>query len=168
MGEAADKMNHRDHDSHKRVVELREEIIRKREQLTEELNELRRRREDAIVMAKRGAKVAGVGVVGAMIAGSLLNAVVDLFRKDDDDDRYDDSQRYEMTTVAEERQQGARQSMVSALISALTTMAVAEIRRYAMEYARKELRSRLDMGRENFERRMAPRTGTDGEGREVA
>jgi hypothetical protein len=129
MGEASIKVNH--NGAHNRVVELRDEITRKREKISMELQELRRRRADALVKAKAGAKLAGAGVVGFLIAGSLVNAIKDLFRDD------------EPVKVLVEKEE-EKQSMASMLISILVTMAINEARGIAVQYAREKVREKIE------------------------
>jgi hypothetical protein len=132
MGEASNKVNH---NGHSRVVELRDEISRKREQISVELDELRRRRADAIVLAKKGAQFAGAGVVGFMVAGSLVNAVLDLFRDD------------EPVKVLVEKED-EQKSIAGMLVSVALSMVVAEVRGLAMQYARERLREKIEERRE--------------------
>jgi hypothetical protein len=84
MGEEADKMNA----DEARVLHLRQQIASKRQELSGELEELRRRREAAIDNGRRLLKLAGAGAVGMVVLGSLTNAVIDLFAADDSFDRY--------------------------------------------------------------------------------
>lgn len=140
MGETADKMN-RD-DAHKRVAELRDEITRKRDQLSVELEELRRRRTDVIVRGKETAKMAACAAVGMWVIGSLVNAVLDIFRKDDDSsEEIDDSEL--LTTTSSAKKVAKKEARSSAVLSALTTIVVNEIRKAAINYAKQELRSRM-------------------------
>lgn len=125
MGEAPNTINH--NGSHRRVVALRQEIERKRYQIELEIDELKRRRTNAACLAQQGAKVAAGVFLGAVVIGSLTRAVRDLFRTDEE---------------AKEEQQKAevqRKSIASALAATLTSMAIAEGRKYAMEYARKRI-----------------------------
>ena len=128
MGEASNKV---DHNGNNRVVELRDEITRKREKISVELEELRRRRADAIVLAKKGAQFAGAGAVGFVLAGSLVNAIFDLFRDD------------EPVKVLVEKEK-EHQSIAAMLVSVALSMAIAEVRGLAMQYARERLREKIE------------------------
>lgn len=145
MGEAANKKIDRE-DAQKRVAELRDEIVRKRERLSMELEELRRRRQDAIVTAKQGAKFAAGGAVGLMLVGSLTRAFIDLFREDEE---VSTEPRVTMVQTPHEE----RNSVASIIITAITTLLVNEVRTYAMSYAREKLRSQLDRARDRLEGR---------------
>jgi hypothetical protein len=134
MGEASNKINH-DGAGHKRVQELREEIVRKRDTITMELDELRRRRADAIVRAKEGAKLAAGGAVGVFIVSSLVGAFRDLLRGEDDEP--------ELVLVEKEEERGG---ISSTIISVLTSVIIGELRNLAMNYAREQLREKLNSG----------------------
>lgn len=125
MGEKPITLNH--NGAHKRVIQLRQEIERKREQIELEIDELRRRRSDAIVLATQGAKVAAGVLLGAVVVGSLTRAVRDLFRSDEE------------ALVEEHKEEVQRKSIASALAATITSMLIAEGRKYAVEYARKRL-----------------------------
>lgn len=128
MGEASNKV---DHNGHNRVVELRDEITRKREKISVELEELRRRRADAIVLAKKGAQFAGAGAVGFVVAGSLFNAILDLFRDD------------EPVKILVEKEEDHK-SIAGMLVSVALSMAIAEVRGIAMQYAKQRLQEKLE------------------------
>ena len=161
MGEASNKKMNRD-DAHKRVVDLQKEIVRKRDMISLELDELRRRRAEAMIRAKASAKLAGVGLLGIAVTGSLLNALMDLFRHD----------KPEEEVVALDVGESRRDSVTAALISAVTSMVIGEVRGYAMNYARNKLRERLDLGRQHIETRInSSRSGSsdnDGNHKSVA
>jgi hypothetical protein len=150
MGEAADKMNHNGshhNGSHRRVDELRNEIARKRDLLTIELDELRRRRERAVLRSKETAKLAAGAMVGLFLLSSLSNAVLDIFRKDEPDlNEYDQDGRLVMSEN-ETRTVAKKEATTSALVSTIATIVLNELRKMAIEYAKKELRTRLVDGR---------------------
>lgn len=135
MGEASNKIDHNGNGA-QRVVELRDEIARKREVISMELEELRRRRADAIVTAKKGAKFAGAGVVGLILAGSLMNAFADLFRSDEPE-----------PTVLVEKESAEKQTLAAMLASVVVSMVVTEIRTTAMRYAKERLAEELERRR---------------------
>lgn len=139
MGEAANKVT-RD-DAHKRVIQLRDEITRKRELLTMELDELRRRRADAVVRAQQTARMALGAAAGMMVVTSLLNAVADLFRKDKVEEDLDDEPILmdQQTT----KKIAKKQATSSAFVSAVVTLLMNELRKMAIDYAKRELRTRL-------------------------
>jgi len=83
MGERAFEMSRRE--AEQQVIRLRSAIAEKRDAIGVELDELRRRREYAIVRAKNGAKVGGMVMLGGIVFGSLLNAIMDLFRDEDEE-----------------------------------------------------------------------------------
>jgi hypothetical protein len=85
MGERAFEMSRQE--AEQRVIRLRSAIAEKRDAIGIELDELRRRREYALVRAKQGAQVGGMVLLGGIVFGSLLNAVMDLFRDEDDENK---------------------------------------------------------------------------------
>lgn len=82
MGEAA--TNKIGRDDREELDRLRHQIEIKRQQISSELTVLRRRRAEAMMSAKRMGVAVGTTAVGILVVGSLVNAVADIFRTEDE------------------------------------------------------------------------------------
>ncbi len=134
MGKAADKVN--GNGAHRRVVNLRNQIIRQRDMLSEELEELRRRRQNTLVRGKQTMKLAAGAAVGIFVISSMANAVSDLFRKDIAEycELNENSLANGSVGKLEQKHRG-----LAALTGAVFTMLVNEMRKSAVSYAKREL-----------------------------
>jgi hypothetical protein len=82
-----------------------------------------------------------------MIAGSLVNAVLDLFRKDEEPVAQYDLADDDLATTGSARRTAKKAARSSAFFSAITTLILNEVRKQAIEYARRELRNRIPNAR---------------------
>lgn len=135
MGEATDKVDSAV--SEEKVIALREQIANKRSHLSAELEELRRRRANAIVEGKRLAQVAGIAAVGLLVSVSLTKAVLDIFRKEDDT-----PEQHEGTRPKHEG--GLNQSTILGLGYMSIRWLAREYIKYKLEEARLRMQKRLD------------------------
>lgn len=172
MGEEADKtLNghqlhsngngaHHKHGSAFRVEYLRREIAHQRDKLTSEIDELKLRRELATERGKKIAVVTAGGITGALVLASLINAIMDLTRKDSADGQRQDSR---MKTFMHDKVESVKQqATLSGLLSAVATVVMNEARKSAVEYARREMRARL------LDKRAGARISHNGDNRYIA
>ncbi len=138
MGEAADKIE--GNGGYSRVAQLRGEITRKREILSEELDELRRRRADAVALGKQSLRMAAGTAIGMFIISSLANAAIDLLRKDSAEQP--DSEKHLMRTDSMTKV-GQKQNGFLVFSSAVATIIINEMRKSAVHYAKRELREQI-------------------------
>lgn len=126
MGEAAGKMTK--HEPHNRVIRLRSEIESKRAALTMEIEELKNRKEAAMVTTRKVSKLAAFVVPTLFATASLTGALLSLGRKDDEP----------QPMLMDADLAKSKSVQAAAGTSVLMTMATNALRWALMEYVRKK------------------------------